>query len=78
MGEGPDDVINPQIIESDGEWGYDEGCLSVPGSVWEIVRPNAVHFVGLDLDGNEVSLKPPSSRAGSSSTSSTTSTASCW
>jgi peptide deformylase len=24
---------------------------------WEIVRPDAVHLVGLDLDGNEISLE---------------------
>ena len=57
VGDGPVTIINPQIIESDGEWVYDEGCLSVPGLSWEIVRPNAVHLVGLDLDGNEVSIE---------------------
>jgi peptide deformylase len=56
-GDGAHAVINPQIIESDGEWTYDEGCLSVPGLSWEIVRPNAVHLVGLDLDGNEISIE---------------------
>jgi peptide deformylase len=57
VGDGPQTVINPRIVESDGEWAYDEGCLSVPGLSWEIVRPNAVHLVGLDLDGNELSLE---------------------
>ncbi|HUC04576.1 MAG TPA: peptide deformylase [Acidimicrobiales bacterium] len=57
VGDGPGVVINPAIIESDGEWTYDEGCLSIPGLSWEIVRPNAVHLVGLDLEGNEVSLE---------------------
>jgi peptide deformylase len=57
IGDGPVTVINPQIVESDGEWVYDEGCLSVPGLSWDIVRPNAVHLVGLDLDGNEVSIE---------------------
>jgi peptide deformylase len=57
VGEGARTVINPQIIESDGEWVFDEGCLSVPGLSWEIVRPNTVHLVGLDLDGNEISLE---------------------
>jgi peptide deformylase len=57
VGDGPVTIINPQIIESDGEWVFDEGCLSVPGLSWDIVRPNAVHLVGLDLDGNEVSLE---------------------
>jgi peptide deformylase len=57
VGEGARTIINPRIVESDGEWLYDEGCLSVPGLSWEIVRPNAVHMVGLDLDGNEVSIE---------------------
>jgi peptide deformylase len=57
IGDGPRAVINPSIVESDGEWTYDEGCLSVPGLSWEIIRPNAVHLVGLDLDGNEVSIE---------------------
>src|ERR1700727_2554583 len=57
VGEGACTVINPRIVESDGEWVYDEGCLSVPGLSWEIVRPNTVHLVGLDLDGNEISLE---------------------
>ena len=56
-GEGARAVINPRILESDGEWAYEEGCLSIPGLSWEIVRPNAVHLVGLDLDGNEISIE---------------------
>jgi peptide deformylase len=57
VGDGAHTVINPRIVESDGEWAYEEGCLSVPGLSWEIVRPNSVHLVGLDLDGNDVSLE---------------------
>ena len=57
VGEGARAVINPRIIESDGEWTYEEGCLSIPGLSWDIVRPNAVHLVGLDLDGNELSIE---------------------
>jgi peptide deformylase len=55
-GDGPQVIVNPAITESDGEWLYDEGCLSVPGLNWEIVRPKQVHLEGLDLDGNEVSF----------------------
>jgi peptide deformylase len=50
-------IVNPEIRESRGEWTYDEGCLSVPGLSWEIVRPKEVHLVGYDLDGNEVSIE---------------------
>jgi peptide deformylase len=57
VGENPQAIINPEIVESSGEWVYDEGCLSVPGLFWEIVRPKEVHIVGYDLDGNEVSIE---------------------
>ncbi|HEX8803712.1 MAG TPA: peptide deformylase [Acidimicrobiales bacterium] len=57
VGEGPRTLVNPEIVESDGEWTYEEGCLSVPGLSWEIVRPKLVHLVGRDLDGNEVSIE---------------------
>ena len=57
VGEGPRVVINPRIVESAGEWAYEEGCLSVPGLSWTIVRPNRVHLVGLDLEGDELSIE---------------------
>ena len=57
MGDGPRTIVNPQLVESDGEWVHDEGCLSVPGLTWEIVRPKEVHVVGRDLDGNEISVE---------------------
>jgi peptide deformylase len=56
-GNGPFTVVNPEIVETDGEWAYEEGCLSVPGLAWEIVRPKTVHLVGYDLDGNEISVE---------------------
>ena len=57
LGDGPRTIVNPEIVESDGEWVYDEGCLSVPGLTWEIVRPKQVHVVGRDLDGNEIAVE---------------------
>lgn len=53
----PKVIINPTISEARGEWAYEEGCLSVPGLSWEIVRPKEVHLTGHDLDGNEVSIE---------------------
>lgn len=50
-------LINPEIVESDGEWEYSEGCLSVPGLYFDIVRPKRVFVRGLDLDGNEVEIE---------------------
>ena len=57
IGEGPQVLVNPEISESDGEWVYEEGCLSVPGLTFEIVRPKEVHLTGVDLDGNDVSIE---------------------
>ena len=56
-GDGPHTIVNPVISESRGEWLYEEGCLSVPGLYFEIVRPKEIHITGFDLDGNEVSLE---------------------
>jgi peptide deformylase len=50
-------VINPEIVESDGEWVYEEGCLSIPGLYVEMLRPNRVLLRGLDLDGNTVEIE---------------------
>jgi peptide deformylase len=55
-GEGPGVVINPEIVEREGEVISDEGCLSVPGYRFEVVRAERVTMRGLDLDGNELVL----------------------
>ena len=57
IGEGPQTLVNPEIVDSDGEWTFEEGCLSVPGLSFEIIRPKEVHLVGRDLNGNEVSIE---------------------
>jgi len=53
IGDGPHTVINPTIVETSGEWDYDEGCLSVPGLYFPILRPQKVTLQGVDLDGHE-------------------------
>jgi peptide deformylase len=50
-------IVNPAITESRGEWEYDEGCLSIPGLFFPIVRPKEIHLTGWDLDGHEVSIE---------------------
>jgi peptide deformylase len=57
VGDGPQAIVNPEIRESRGEWEYDEGCLSIPGLSFELVRPKEIHLVGYDLDGNELSIE---------------------
>ncbi|MBB2182692.1 peptide deformylase [Lachnospiraceae bacterium MD1] len=41
-GNEPIILINPEILETDGEQTGDEGCLSVPGKVGTVTRPNYV------------------------------------
>ena len=41
-GEDPLLLINPVLIEADGEQKGNEGCLSVPGKVGIVTRPNHV------------------------------------
>lgn len=50
-------IVNPVIKESRGEWEYEEGCLSIPGLFFPIVRPKEIHLTGYDLDGNEISIE---------------------
>jgi peptide deformylase len=50
-------IVNPTISESRGEWSWDEGCLSVPGLYFPLVRPKEIHLTGWDLEGNEVSIE---------------------
>jgi peptide deformylase len=54
FGDDPKAVFNPEIVESTGEWVYEEGCLSIPGLYVEIVRPKQVLLRGVDVDGNPV------------------------
>lgn len=47
-------LINPRIVESRGEQCEAEACLSVPGYVGEVVRPEYVRIAGLSPGGEEV------------------------
>ena len=53
-GEGARPLINPVIVETEGELEFEEGCLSVPGHYWPIIRPEFARVRSLDLDGNQV------------------------
>ncbi len=53
----PVTIINPTITETRGEWEYEEGCLSIPGLFFPIVRPKEIHLTGYDLEGNEISIE---------------------
>ncbi len=46
------ELINPEIVESDGEQEGPEGCLSVPGVFGYVKRPDHVKVRAQDRDGN--------------------------
>jgi len=45
-------LINPRIVESDGEEVQEEGCLSAPGFYEEVTRPSRIVVEALDEGGN--------------------------
>jgi peptide deformylase len=47
----PPVLINPEILEVSGEWVYNEGCLSIPGLYYDLVRPKVVGVRAWGLDG---------------------------
>ena len=55
VGQNEDDeiieLINPEIIETEGEETALEGCLSVPGKYGEVTRPYYVRVRAQDRDG---------------------------
>jgi peptide deformylase len=52
--EAPPVLINPVIVESRGEWVYQEGCLSIPGLYFDVVRPKEIHVKAWGVDGEEL------------------------
>lgn len=53
-GVGARTMINPELVETEGEWEFEEGCLSVPGYWWMIGRPAYAKVKALDEHGEEV------------------------
>ncbi|MEE1038241.1 MAG: peptide deformylase [Eubacterium sp.] len=48
------ELINPEILESEGEQLSVEGCLSVPGLIGDVVRPERVVVKYLNREGEEI------------------------
>jgi peptide deformylase len=49
-------LINPKIVERDGEQIYDEGCLSVPEYYAPVTRAESIKVRSLDQYGKEFEL----------------------
>lgn len=52
-GDDPIILINPVILETDGEQIGDEGCLSIPGKIGTVARPNYVKVKAYDVNMKE-------------------------
>lgn len=50
-------LINPELIDSEGSQIGNEGCLSVPGKVGTVERPNYVKVKAYDRDMKEFVLE---------------------
>ena len=46
------ELVNPEIVESEGEQEGYEGCLSVPGYIGRVVRPEYVKVKAYDRNGD--------------------------
>ena len=55
--EEPRVLINPKVIEKDGETVYDEGCLSVPEYYAPVKRAETIKITALDEQGEIYELE---------------------
>ena len=51
------ELVNPELLETDGEQVGSEGCLSVPGKYGIVKRPNYAKVRAYDRDGNEFEVE---------------------
>ena len=57
MDDNPLVLINPEIVEQDGEQIGEEGCLSLPGLAGEVSRPNHVVCQALDRNMEPITVE---------------------
>ena len=51
VGDGLLELVNPEIIEAEGEQRESEGCLSLPGEYGETIRPAVVKVKAQNREG---------------------------
>ena len=57
VGEGLLEMVNPEIIEAEGEQICIEGCLSVPGKRGKVIRPAKLRVHAQDRDGKHIEFE---------------------
>ncbi len=56
VGDGLIELVNPVIIETEGEQTGDEGCLSIPNRYEPVTRPMKVTVRAQDRNGNNFTV----------------------
>ncbi len=51
VGTGLMELVNPEILETEGEQCAEEGCLSIPNEYYETIRPEKVKVKAQDRNG---------------------------
>lgn len=57
IGDGPLVMVNPVLLETEGEQTGDEGCLSFPGKAGQVTRPNYVKARYFDENMEEYEIE---------------------
>ena len=50
-------LINPEIIKEKGSQLSEEGCKSIPGKVYLVIRPSVIKIRGLNLSGERITIR---------------------
>ncbi|MGM0549341.1 MAG: peptide deformylase [Bacillota bacterium] len=50
-------LINPEIIKEEGKTIREEGCLSIPGEIGDVIRSKKIKVKSLDRKGNEIEFE---------------------
>jgi peptide deformylase len=57
IGDGPDAILNPEIVRQEGEQLGVEGCLSIPRLHGEVRRAMTIEVTGMDRHGKSVRIE---------------------
>ncbi|MBQ6321526.1 MAG: peptide deformylase [Lachnospiraceae bacterium] len=57
VGEGPIVLVNPRVVETEGEQTGAEGCLSVPGQAGQVTRPGHVKVEALNEEMEPIEVE---------------------
>jgi peptide deformylase len=49
-------MINPEVVEEDGDVESEEGCLSVPDCVEKVIRKTKIRVRGLSPEGKQIEV----------------------